>query len=396
VDVPAFIKGLSVVMNAHVLQDWKDYLTWHLVHSSAAYLSKPFLEENFDFFGRTLSGTPEMRPRWKRCVSIVDSELGEALGRKYVEKTFGEAGKARTLELVNEIEAEMSKDIESLSWMSPTTKKEAQIKLKAVTNKIGYPDKWRDYSSVNIVAGDYFGNVMRTNQFDERRNLNKINKPVDRSEWDMTPPTVNAYYDPTANNINFPAGILQAPFYSNTADDAANYGAIGAVIGHELTHGFDDEGRQFDADGNLKSWWTKEDEAQFNKLADCFVNEYGSFSPVKGVELNGKLTLGENTADNGGIHLAYAALLDTLKKKGVLLDTTSDSFTPQQQFFIGFAQVWCNNERPEESRVRAQTDPHSPGRFRANGVVSNMPEFTQAFACKPTDKMYAVHACRVW
>jgi len=396
VDVPGFIQGLSELLKSQPLQTWKDYLTWHSLHSAATYLSKPFLEENFDFYSRTLSGTPEMRPRWKRCVSIVDGELGEALGKKYVEKTFGEAGKARTLELVHEIEFEMSKDIDSLTWMSPATKKEAQVKLKAVANKIGYPDKWRDYSSVKIVDTDYFGNVMRTNEFDERRDMNKINKPVDRSEWGMTPPTVNAYYDPTANNINFPAGILQAPFYSNSAGDPANYGAIGAVIGHELTHGFDDEGRQFDAEGNLKDWWSKEDEEKFNKLADCFVNEYGSFSPVKGVELNGKLTLGENTADNGGIHLAYAALLDVLKKKGVALTQETDGFTPLQQFFIGFAQVWCNNERPEESRVRAQTDPHSPGRFRANGVVSNMPEFSQAFSCKPTDKMYAVHACRVW
>jgi endothelin-converting enzyme/putative endopeptidase len=396
VNVPAFVKGLSEGLKTFPLQDWKDYLTWHAVHAAAPYLSKAFVQENFDFYGRTLSGTPEMRPRWKRCVGIVDGELGEGLGKKYVEKTFGEAGKARTLELVHEIEAEMAKDIDSLTWMSPQTKKEAHIKLNAVANKIGYPDKWRDYSSVKISPDDYYGDVVRVNEFDERRDLNKINKPLDRSEWDMTPPTVNAYYDPTANNINFPAGILQAPFYSNSAGDPANYGAIGAVIGHELTHGFDDEGRQFDAEGNLKNWWTKDDEAQFNKLAECFVNEYGSFSPVKGVELNGKLTLGENTADNGGIHLAYAALMDVLKKKGVSLTQETDGYTPAQQFFIGFAQVWCNNERPEEARVQAQTDPHSPGRFRANGVVSNMPEFSQAFACKPTDKMYAVHACRVW
>jgi putative endopeptidase len=396
VDVPAFIQGVSQLLASHTLQEWRDYLSWHVVHSNAVYLSKPFLEENFDFFGRTLSGTPEMRPRWKRCVSTVDGELGEALGKKYVEKTFGEQGKARTLELVHEIEAEMSKDIDSLTWMSPATKKEAQIKLQAVTNKIGYPDKWRDYSSIKVLSDDYFGNVMRANEFEERRDLNKINQPVDRAEWSMTPPTVNAYYDSTANNINFPAGILQAPFYSNAAGDPANYGAIGAVIGHELTHGFDDQGRQYDAEGNLKDWWSKDDEEQFKKLADCFVNEYGGFSPVPGVELNGRLTLGENTADNGGIHLAYAALLDTLKKKGVALTSEADGFTPQQQFFIGFAQVWCNNERPEETRVLVQTDPHSPDRFRTNGVVVNMPEFGQAFACKNTDKMYAVHACRVW
>ena len=396
VDVPTFIKGMNQIIGTHSFQDWRDYLTWHLVHSSATHLSDAFLKENFDFYGRTLSGTPDLIPRWKRCVRIVDGELGEALGKKYVEKTFGEQGKARTLELVHEIEAEMAKDIESLTWMSPATKKEAEIKLRAVTNKIGYPDKWRDYSSVKVVATDYFGNVVRTNNFDVRRDLNKINKPVDRSEWGMTPPTVNAYYNPSENNINFPAGILQAPFYSNSADDPVNYGAIGAVIGHELTHGFDDEGRQFDAEGNLKEWWTKDDEEKFKKLDDCFVNEYGGFSPTPGVELNGRLTLGENTADNGGIHLAYAALLDVLKKKGVSLSSKTDGFTPQQQFFLGFAQVWCSNQRPEEARVRAQTDPHSPPQFRVNGVVSNMPEFSQAFSCKATDKMYAVHSCRVW
>ena len=396
VDVPAFIEGMSKLLQSHSIDEWKDYLTWHLVHSNATFLSSAFLDESFDFYGRTLSGTPEIRPRWKRCVSVVDDELGDALGKKYVEKTFGQQGKARTLELVHEIEAEMSKDIQSLKWMSPKTKEEAQIKLRAVTNKIGYPDKWRDYSSVKIAAGEYFGDIVRANEFEVHRELDKINKPVDRAEWGMTPPTVNAYYDPSENNINFPAGILQAPFYSNSAGDPANYGAIGAVIGHELTHGFDDEGRQYDADGNLKEWWTKQDGAEFDKLADCFVNEYGGFSPTQGVELNGRLTLGENTADNGGIHLAFAALMDVMKKKGVSLTATTDGYTPEQQFFIGFAQVWCNNERPEESRVLAETDPHSPGRFRVNGVVSNMPEFSQAFSCKSTDKMFAAHSCRVW
>ncbi len=396
VDVPAFFEGLSKLLASRPVNEWKDYLTWHLVHGDAAFLSQPFLEENFHFYGTILSGTPEMRPRWKRCVDVVDGELGEALGKKYVEKTFGEEGKARTLALVHEIEQGMSTDINSLTWMSPQTKKEAQLKLSEVTNKIGYPDKWRDYSTVKIEPTDYFGNVVRANEFEARRDLNKIGEPVDRSEWGMTPPTVNAYYNPTENNINFPAGILQPPFYSNAAGDPAIYGAIGAVIGHELTHGFDDEGRQFDGDGNLKDWWSKEDEDQFNKLADCFVNEYGGFSPEPGIELNGKLTLGENTADNGGIHLAYAALMDVLKKKGVLLTEKTDGYTPQQQFFIAFAQMWCENQRPEEARVRAQTDPHSPGRFRTNGVLSNMPEFSQAFSCKATDKMYAVHACRVW
>lgn len=396
VDVPDFIKGMSDTLKVRPISDWRDYLTWHLVHSKARFLSQPFVEESFDFYGRTLSGTPELRPRWKRCVTSVDNELGEALGKKYVDQTFGEQGKARTLELVHEIEAEMAKDIDSIAWMSAATKKQAHIKLAAVANKIGYPDKWRDYSSVKIDPNDYYGDVVRANNFDVQRDLAKINKPVDRGEWEMTPPTVNAYYDPTQNNINFPAGILQTPFYSNAASDPVNYGAIGAVIGHELTHGFDDSGRQFDADGNLKDWWTKQDEEKFKKLADCFVNEYGSFSPTQGVELNGRLTLGENTADNGGVHLALAALLDILKKKGVALTATTDGYTPEQAFFLGFAQVWCNNERPEQTRVNTQTDPHSPGRFRVNGVVVNMPEFGKAFSCKNTDKMYAAHSCRVW
>jgi endothelin-converting enzyme/putative endopeptidase len=337
-----------------------------------------------------------MKPRWKRCVSATDDELGEALGRRFVEKTFGEQGKKRTLEMVHEIEQQMALDIQGLTWMSAPTKREALVKLQAVTNKIGYPDKWRDYSTVEIRPADYFGNWYRANEFENKRQVDKIGRPVDRAEWGMTPPTVNAYYDPTQNNINFPAGILQPPFYSNQADDAVNYGAAGVVIGHELTHGFDDEGRQFDADGNLKNWWQKSDEEQFQKLAQCFVNEYGGFSPVSGVELNGKLTLGENTADNGGIHLAYAALLDDLAKKTLPLSTKADGFTEPQQFFLGFAQIWCENQRPEEARLLAQTDPHSPGKFRVDGVVSNMAEFSQAFSCKPGDRMFAARSCRVW
>jgi putative endopeptidase len=292
----------------------------------------------------------------------------------------------------------MGKDLESLTWMSPRTKQQALIKLRAVANKIGYPDKWREYSSVRIVDGDYFGNSYRANQFEYRRELNMIGKPVDRNEWEMTPPTVNAYYEPTQNNINFPAGILQPPFYSNQANDAANYGAIGAVVGHELTHAFDDEGRQFDADGNLKDWWQKQDEERFNSLAQCTVNEYGSFSPITGVELNGKLTLGENTADNGGVRLAYMALMDNLAKKSIPASQKTDGYTQAQQFFIGYAQDWCENMTPEMARFLAHNDPHSPGRFRTNGVVKNMSEFSQAFGCKPADKMYVAQGkgCRVW
>jgi endothelin-converting enzyme/putative endopeptidase len=396
VSVPGFFKDFNSVVAGTPIDSFRDYMIWHYVNASAARLPKAFVDENFNFYGRVLSGTKELRPRWKRCVSATDEAVGEALGQKFVEKTFGEEGKQRTLEVVHEIEHEMANDIQSLSWMSPATKQQALVKLHAVANKIGYPDKWRDYSSVNIINNDYFGNGYRAEAFEVHRELNKIGKPVDRSEWGMTPPTVNAYYNPTENNINFPAGILQPPFYSNHADDAVNYGAIGVVIGHELTHGFDDQGRQFDADGNLKDWWTKQDEDQFNKLADCLVNEYGGFSPTTGVELNGKLTLGENTADNGGIRLAYMALMDDLAKKSVEVSKKDDGYTQPQQFFLGFAQVWCENVRPEMERTLAQTDPHSPGKFRTNGVVSNMPQFSQAFGCKPGDKMYAAHACRVW
>ncbi len=398
VAVPDFLKALSTVLKTESLDDLKDYITWHYLNASAQLLTKPFVDENFDFYGRTLTGTKELKPRWKRCVAATDDELGEALGRKFVEKTFGEQGKQRTLEMVHEIEHEMANDIEAIRWMSPETKKEAQTKLQAVANKIGYPDKWRDYSRVKIVPDDYFGNWYRANEFENKRELDKIGKPVDRSEWGMTPPTVNAYYNPLENNINFPAGILQPPFYSNQADDAVNYGAVGVVIGHELTHGFDDEGRQFDADGNLKDWWTKSDEQEFEKLSDCFVKEYGGFSPLPGVKLNGKLTLGENTADNGGIHLAYLALMDDLAKKSVSPTAKADDYTQPQQFFLGFAQVWCENQTPEFARMHAQTNPHSPGKFRANGVVSNTPEFSEAFGCKTGDDMYAAEGkgCRVW
>ena len=388
VSVPDFVKGLDQVLADSDMSAVQDYLAWHYIHASARLLSKALVDENFDFYGRTLTGTEQQKPRWKRCVSATDDELGEALGRKFVEKTFGAEGKDRTLKMVGEIELQMGRDIDSLTWMSPETKKEAHVKLQAVTNKIGYPDKWRDYSSIEIVASDYFNNWYRANEFENKRQLDKIGQPVDRAEWAMTPPTVNAYYDPTQNNINFPAGILQPPFYSNKAGDAVNYGAVGHVIGHELTHAFDDEGRQFDAEGNLKNWWRKNDETEFKKLADCFVNEYGSFSPVPGIELNGRLTLGENTADNGGVRLAYLALLDDLTKEKKPLNSEVDGYTEAQQFFLGFAQVWCENQRPEESRLLAQTDPHSPTKFRVDGVVPNLPEFSAAFGCKAPDPMF--------
>jgi endothelin-converting enzyme/putative endopeptidase len=294
--------------------------------------------------------------------------------------------------MVAAIEKALGKDIETLTWMTPETKKQAEIKLKAVTNKIGYPDQWRDYSSVAIKRDDAAGNAMRADQFEFQRQLNKIGKPVDRKEWQMTPPTVNAYYDPQMNNINFPAGILQPPFYDNRADDAVNYGAIGMVIGHELTHGFDDQGRQFDAQGNLRDWWTPADAKAFNEKAACFDKEYSSFTPVDDLHLNGKLTLGENTADNGGLRIALMALLDTIGNDRKPID----GFTPEQRFFLSFAQVWCESQTPEILRLRTQTDPHSPGRFRVNGVVRNMPEFQKAFACKAGQPMVSANACRVW
>jgi putative endopeptidase len=396
VAVPDFMAAFSKLLASEPLQSVKDYLAWHYVSASAHLLPKAFVDENFDFYGQTLTGTKQLRPRWKRCVQATDRELGDALGREFVEKTFGEQGKQRTLEMVRQIEGQMAKDIDSLTWMSPQTKQQALVKLHAVVNKIGYPEKWKDYSSVAIVNGDYFGNAYRANQFENRRELNKIGKPVDRLEWEMTPPTVNAYYSPVENNINFPAGILQPPFFSSQAADPVNYGAAGAVIGHELTHAFDDEGRQYDAQGNLKDWWQKSDEERFNKLAQCFEKEYAGFSPVPGVHLNGKLTLGENTADNGGLRLAYLALLEDLAKKDVPVQKKNDSYTETQQFFLANAQVWCENMRPEEARLLAQTDPHSTPEFRVNGVVSNMEQFSQAFGCKMGEKMYAVHACRVW
>lgn len=396
VTVPDFFKALSTVMNKSSVDELKDYMTWHYLNASAQLLTKAFVDENFNFYGRMLTGAKELKPRWKRCVAAADDELGEALGKKFVEKTFGEQGKQHTLEMVHEIEQQMANDIESITWMGPETKRQALTKLHAVTNKIGYPDKWRDYSAVNIVNNDYFGNWYRANEFENKRQLDKIGKPVDRTEWGMTPPTVNAYYNATENNINFPAGILQPPFYSNTASDAVNYGAVGVVIGHELTHGFDDEGRQFDADGNLKDWWQKSDAENFEKLSDCFVKEYGAFNPLPGVKLNGKLTLGENTADNGGLHLAYLALLDHLSKNNVPSSKTADGYSAPQQFFLGFAQVWCQHDRPEHARLRAQVDPHSPGKFRTNGLVSNSPEFSEAFGCKSGDSMYAAKGCRVW
>ena len=393
VAAPNFFRTVESMLVQASLDDIKTYLRWQLVHAAAPYLAKPFVDENFHFFSEILAGAKENQPRWKRCVAGVDNDLGFALGQKYVEVAFGAEQKARTLKMVEEIEKALKSDIRILSWMTPQTKEQALIKLRAVTNKIGYPDHWRDYSSLKIVRGDMVGNDQRATELEIHRVLNKIGQPTDRSEWLMTPPTVNAYYDPTENNINFPAGILQPPFYDKRMDDAVNYGAIGAVVGHELTHGFDDQGRQFDPEGNLRDWWTPEDAKEFEKRAECFVQEYSKFEPVDNVHVNGKLTLGENTADNGGVRLAFLALMDALNGKA---RPKIDGFTPEQRFFLGWGQIWCQNVRPETSRMLVQVDPHAPGRARVDDVVSNMPEFQKAYACKIGQPMVAAPACRVW
>jgi putative endopeptidase len=390
---PEFFKAFDAVTASTPVADLKTYLRWHLAHASAAVLSAPFVDENFRFYSATLTGAKELQPRWRRCVQYTDSDLGEVLGKAFVKEAFGPAAKEDTLKVVRELESSMETDIQSLSWMTDTTKKQAVAKLHTVANKIGYPDKWRDYSALTIMRGDALGNSQRSNMFEFRRQMNRIGKPLDKSEWSMTPSTVNAYYNPLENNINFPAGILQSPFYNAKADAAINYGAAGSVIGHELTHGFDDEGRQFDAQGNLKDWWTESDAKAFDERAACFVDEYSSFTAVDDVKVNGKLTLGENAADNGGLRIAlmsYVASLTPASRHSL------DGFTPEQRFFVSYGQGWCENARPERLRMLVQTNPHAPPKFRVNGVVSNMPEFQKAFSCKADAPMVRKNACRVW
>ena len=390
---PDFVKGMNTIIASNNLDDIKTYLRWQTLRAASPMLPKAFVEEDFNFYGKTLRGAKELRPRWKRCVQYTDNDLGEALGQAYVAVAFPPEAKARTLQMVHELEAALKQDITELSWMTPETKKQALEKLSRIDNKIGYPNSWRDYSLLNIVRGDAMGNSMRANQFEFNRQLKKIGAAVDRNEWGMTPPTVNAYYNPLENNVNFPAGILQPPFYDQKADDAVNFGGIGMVIGHELTHGFDDEGSQFDPDGNLKNWWTAKDKEQFDALEQCFVNEYDSFVVVDDVHEKGKLTLGENTADNGGIRIAHMALLDVM---GTTPLQEVDGFTPEQRFFISYAQIWCQNQTPEAARLQALTNEHSAPQFRVNGVLSNMPEFAKAFGCKPDSPMVRKPACRAW
>ncbi|MGC2743749.1 MAG: M13 family metallopeptidase [Candidatus Angelobacter sp.] len=392
---PNFFKALDAELKSASMDDLKTYLRWHLVHSQAESLPKAFQDENFNFYGKTLRGTKELQPRWKRCVAAVDGDLGEALGRVFVEKYYPPEAKARTLKMVNQLEAALHQDITELPWMSEVTKKQALIKLAAIQNKIGYPAKWRDYTALKIERGDALGNSLRANAFEFHRQLAKIGKPLDKQEWQMTPPTVNAYYDPTENNINFPAGILQPPFYDFKADDALNFGGMGAVIGHELTHGFDDQGALFDAEGNLHDWWTPADQKAFKERTQCIVNEYDQFVAVDDVHVRGKLTLGENTADNGGLRIADMALMKSLADSGKQPQEI-DGYTPEQRFFIGWGQIWCENQTDQTARLLALNNEHSPGRYRANGVVQNMPEFQKAWGCKAGQPMVRENACHVW
>ncbi|MGZ4896059.1 MAG: M13 family metallopeptidase [Candidatus Angelobacter sp.] len=392
---PDFFKALDAELKTVSLDDLKTYLRWHLVRSQVQALPKAFVDEDFNFYGKTLQGTKELQPRWKRCVAAADSDLGEALGQVFVEKYYPPEAKDRTLKMVNQLEAALHQDISELPWMSDTTKKQALVKLDAIRNKIGYPAKWRDYSTLKIERGDALGNSLRANAFEIHRQLAKIGTPLDKQEWQMTPPTVNAYYDPTENDINFPAGILQPPFFDFKADDALNFGGMGAVIGHELTHGFDDQGALFDPEGNLKNWWTPVDEKAFKERTQCIVDEYDQFVAVDDVHVRGKLTLGENTADNGGLRIAHMALMKSLADAGKQAEKI-DGFTPEQRFFLGWGQIWCQKQTDEMARMLAQNNEHSPGNYRANGVVQNMPEFQKAWGCKAGQPMVRANACHVW
>jgi putative endopeptidase len=399
VSSPNFFRAEEKLLAEHPLEHWKIYMRWQAVHQAAPYLTKAMADENFDFFFRTLAGQEEQLPRWRRCTHSADRDLGEALGQAYVDRAFPPESKARTLEMVHAIESAMHNDVEGVSWMTPATKEQAIVKLKGIEDKIGYPSHWRDYSSVKITRDNYLGNVEQASSFEFERWVAKIGKPVDRSEWTMTPPTINAYYDPQLNTINFPAGILQPPFFEKTMDDSVNYGAIGMVIGHELTHGFDDQGRKFDAHGNLRDWWTAEDAKQYDERGKCISDEYTQEVPDAGagVKQNGLLTQGEDTADNGGIHLALFALEADLKKQGKSLDDKGpDGWTYLQRFFLANAYSWCSSVRPEVARLIVTTNPHSLPIFRIDNVVSNMSEFSQAFGCKAGQKMVRANACRVW
>ncbi len=392
---PAFFKELEARLKDEPVANLRNYLRFHLANGYSTYLSSTFVQESFDFYLKYLRGAKEMQPRWKRCVQYTDRDLGEALGQAYVRKVFSPELKASTLDMVRRIEDAMAQRIGQLDWMSPETKEQALTKLHGLRNKIGYPEKWRDYSSVRITRNDFMGNVQRATEFERHRNFNKIGQPVDHGEWGMTPPTVNAYYNGQMNDINFPAGVLQPPLYDAKMDDAPNYGNTGGTIGHELTHGFDDQGAKFDAKGNLRDWWTKDDKQKFEDRTKCVADQYAEYVVVDDVHINSRLTLGEDVADLGGEILAYIAWQGATRYKGL---KPLDGLTPEQRFFIGFAQWDCSNDRPENMRLRAMTDPHSPSKYRINGVVVNMPDFASAFSCKAGQPMVnaSEKVCKVW
>ncbi len=397
VSSPQFFRSLEPLIQQHSVDDWKVYLRWHLIHGSAPYLGKAFVDENWTFYSHTLLGAKQQLPRWRRCVRAADRDLGMALGQAYVAAAFPPESKQRTIAMVHDIEHALDQDITNIDWMQPATKEQARIKLHAIEDKIGYPDHWRDYSSVKITRTSYLDNVHEATAFEFHRQLDKIGKPVDREEWGMTPPTINAYYSSQLNTINFPAGILQPPYFDSQMEDAVNYGSIGMVIGHELTHGFDDEGRKFDAQGNLRDWWTAADAKAYEQRGECIANEYTQEIPEAGVKQNGHLTQGEDTADNGGLRLAFMATTNKLQSEGKSVDAKdADGWTPRQKFFLSYANEWCQQYRPELMRTAVLTNPHSIPKYRVNNVVSNMPEFQQAFSCKKGSPMLRANQCRVW
>jgi putative endopeptidase len=393
---PEFFTAVNKMMIEVPVADWKTYLRWHLITAAAPSLSSKFETENFNFFGKALEGRKEQLPRWRRCVSATDGSLGEALGQIYVARAFTPESKARMKAMVSNLIAAFSERLQKLDWMSDETRKQALLKLNAFGQKIGYPDKWIDYSALEVSRDSYLANVLRSSEFDQVRDFNKINKPVDRKEWGMTPPTVNAGDNPLYNDIEVPAGILQAPFFNPDADDAINYGAIGAVIGHEITHGYDDQGAEFDAQGNLKNWWTETDKKNFDQRAECVVNQFSAFEAEPGLHLQGKLVSGESIADLGGLYVAYDAFMKALQGKPRPADI--DGFTPEQRFFLGWAQVWAEKTTPEFARFQSQSDPHPLSRFRVNGPLSNMPKFAEAFQCKAGSAMVREDAkrCQIW
>lgn len=392
---PDFFQKLNAAMGTVPLNDWKAYLRWRLIQANAPFLSEAFIREDFEFERHYLNGQRELEPRWKRCVSATDHLLGEPLSRVYVEQTFSQVAKERIVAMVKLEEQSLADDIQELPWMKAETRQQALLKLKAIVNKIGYPEKWRDYSDVKINRDDLLGNIVRIHRFELKRNLEKIGKRTDNTEWIVTTPTVNAYYYPPENSINFPAGVLQPPLFDPNMDDAVNFGAIGWLIGHELTHGFDDQGSKFDGQGNLTNWWTHSDREEFEKRTSCIADQYQQFVVVDDIHLDGRLTLGENTADNGGIRIAFAALQKSVANTNAA-QKTIDGFTPEQRFFISFAQQWCANVTPERLRVTAKVDPHSPVRYRTLGTLRNYSDFAKAFACRPGQAMISADACRVW